>query len=248
MEQRVLDALAINRTISYSKSGEYRARQLQIKKQLIDEAIDWPGNPIEGKYIYTKVWECGSFSVQFGKYGKEYYRTERRNINDMFPAVFENDKKREFDASFEVIFKLIEHLHFSGNNDSIIVLGCLFIRNAFLVDHEVIKDATIIYNPPQKAVDYLENSIGEYLGVPINAFLHYVDAIAWQEDVKYTTLGSKLSQDIGRTNNMLTYANFCACLLGRSSFAKMLQNYKYGVSPLKKSIIPSIFPELKTTY
>lgn len=247
MEQRVLDALAINRTISYSKSGEYRARQLQIKQELINEAVSWPGDPIEGQFIFTKVWENGNFSVQFGKYGKEYYRTERRNINDMFPAVFENGEINEFDASFRAIFRLVENLYINHDNEAILVLACLFIRNAFLVDHERI-NGNFRYNPPQVAIDFLEQRIGSHHGVPMSAFMQYIDAIAWQEDVKYTTLGKKITNDVGRTNNMLTYARFCACLLGRSSYAEMLNKYSMGVSALPKNEIAQTFPELKTSY
>ena len=90
--------------------------------------------------------------------------------------------------------------------------------------------------------------MGEYAGIPIEAFLVYVDAIAWQEDVKYTTLGKPLRSDIGRKNNMLTYARFIACLLGRSSYAEMLNKFSMGVSALPKSEIMLAYPELKTSY
>lgn len=79
-------------------------------------------------------------------------------------------------------------------------------------------------------------------------FLHYIDAIAWQEDVKYYTLGRGVNTDIGRTNNLLTYAHFCACLLKRAHWADMLNRYSMGVSPLPKANIPEAFPELNAGY
>lgn len=249
MRQDVLDSLAINREISYTpRSGKYRKHQLAVKESLINEAISWPGDPIKGKYVFTKVWEHGNFSVKFGKYGLEYYREgAKKNINDMMPVVFEDSSIKEFDASFTAIFKLIENLHRDGDTDSIIVLACLFIRDAFLVDHKLV-DNHYRYIPPQVAIDFLTEQVGSHLDIPIEAFLQYVDAIAWQEDVKYFTRGYSISVDTGRTNNLLTYARFCACLLNRCYFADLLNRYSMGTSPLPKGEIATTFPELKTKY
>lgn len=248
MRQDVLDSLAINRPISYTpRSCAHRQHQLMVKQNLIQEAVSWPGTTPQGNFIFKKVWERGSFSVKLGKFGKEYYREVRRNVNDMMPAVFENDSIKEFDATFRAIFRLIENLHRDGDTDSILVLACLFVRNAFLVDHQL-TDGHYRYTPPQVAIDFLTEKIGSHLDIPIEAFLQYVDAIAWNEDVKYTTLGKTISNDVGRTNNLLTYARFCACLLDRSYFADLLNRYSLGTSPLPKGEIETTFPELNTTY
>lgn len=47
---------------------------------------------------------------------------------------------------------------------------------------------------------------------------------------------------------MLTYARFIACLLGRSSYAEMLNKFSMGVSALPKAEIAATFPELRTSY
>ena len=85
--------------------------------------------------------------------------------------------------------------------------------------------------PPIEATSFLQETIGKHYEIPIEVFLHYIDAIAWQEDVKYYTLGRGVNTDIGRTNNLLTYAHFCACLLKRAHWAEMLNRYSMGVSP-----------------
>ena len=91
MEDALTKTLAIGRPISYSlPTNEYRKRQLAIKQSLIDEAVSWPGDTEEGKFIFTEVWSGYGYSVKFGKYGKEYYRINRRNVNDMMPAVFKD--------------------------------------------------------------------------------------------------------------------------------------------------------------
>ena len=123
----------------------------------------------------------------------------------------------------------------------------MFVRNAFLVDH-IHTEQGYRYIIPNAALEYLKEQVNTHADIPIEPFLMYVDAIAWQEDVKYTTLGKKITSDIGRKNNMLTYARFIACLLGRSSYAEMLNKFSMGVSALPKNEISTTFPELQTNY
>ena len=246
--KQAIASVAIKRPIAHSNNTENRKNELTIKKALIEEAIAYQGSTEKGELIFTEIWSNGDYSVKFGKYGKEYYREgAKRNINDMAPTIFRNDEKCEYDASFRAIFRLSERLKNAGDKKSLVILGCLFVRNAFLVDHFQTEQG-YRYQIPCKALDYLNNHVGEYAGIPIEAFLVYVDAIAWQEDVKYTTLGKPLRSDIGRKNNMLTYARFIACLLGRSSYAEMLNKFSMGVSALPKSEIMLAYPELKTSY
>lgn len=246
--EQALEAIAINRSIAPIRNGQYRKAELTMKQALIDEAKSYPGTTPKGNFIYTKIWEDGDYSVQFGKYGKEYYREgDKRNVNDMAPTIFQNDEICEYDASFRAIFRLSENLKNDGDTNSLLILGCLFVRNAFLVDHHKTENG-YRYVIPQAALEYLKENIGDHAGIPIEAFLMYVDAIAWQEDVKYTTLGKSITSDVGRKNNMLTYARFIACLLGRSSYAEMLNKFSMGVSNLPKNEIASTYPELQTSY
>ena len=246
--EQAIRSIAINRPISHSRNSQYRNAEIEMKRSLIEEAIHYPGTTPQGNLIYTPVWENGDYSVKFGKFGKEYYREGvKRNINDMAPTIFKNDVVCEYDASFRAIFRLSEDLKNKGDEESLLILGCLFVRNAFLVDHTKTANG-FRYVIPQPALDYLNEHVGTHSDIPIDAFLMYVDAIAWQEDVKYTTLGKPITSDVGRKNNMLTYARFVACLLGRSSYAEMLNKFSMGVSALPKNEIETAFPELKTTY
>lgn len=246
--EQALAAIAINRPIAHSRNALYRDAEIRMKQALINEAVAYPGTTPRGNFIFTQIWEGGEYAVKFGKYGKEYYREgDKRNINDMSPTIFRNDEVCEYDASFRAIFRLSENLKNTGDEESLLILGCLFIRNAFLVDHTH-TDNGYRYVIPQAALEYLQEHVNAHAGIPIEAFLMYVDAIAWQEDVKYTTLGKAITSDIGRKNNMLTYARFVACLLGRSSYAEMLNKFSMGVSALPKNEIATTFPELRTTY
>ncbi len=245
--EQAIDSLAINRPIAH-RNSTYRNVELQIKDALIKEAISYPGKTTKGEFIYTKIWGSGDYSVQFGKYGKEYYnKGPKFNKNDMAPTIFHNDKVCDYDASFRAVFRLLEHLKNIGDKESLLILGCIFVRNAFLVDH-VYDGKNYRYVIPKDALKYLQEHVKEHAGIPIEVFLMYIDAIAWQEDVKYITRGKKQTEDVGRKNNMLTYARFAACLLGRSSYAEMLNKYSMGVSALPKNEITKAFPELKTSY
>lgn len=126
--EQALKAIAINRSIAPSRKGQYRKAELTIKQALIDEAKSYPGTTPKGNFIYTKIWEDGDNSVQFGKYGKEYYREgDKRNVNDIAPTIFHNDEICEYDASFRAIFRLSENLKNDGDTNSLLILGCLFV-------------------------------------------------------------------------------------------------------------------------
>ena len=246
--EQALASVAINRSIAHSRNAVYRHAEIAMKESLINEAIAYPGATPKGNFIFTTIWEGDNYSVKFGKYGKEYYREgDKRNVNDMAPIILKENEICEYDASFRAIFRLSENLKNTGDTNSLLLLGCLFIRNAFLVDHKQTPDG-FRYVIPQAALEYLKEHVNEHANIPIEAFLMYVDAIAWQEDVKYTTLGKPITSDVGRKNNMLTYARFIACLLGRSSYAEMLNKFSMGVSALPKNEIAATFSELNTSY
>lgn len=246
--EQAMESLAINRSIAHLNNSPFRDKEIKMKQELIKEAISFPGTTIKGNLIYTTIWKKDSYAIKFGKYGKEYYREgARRNENDMLPTIFKDNEICKYDASFRAIFRLLENLKNGGDTNSLLILGCLFVRNAFLVDH-VNTGYGYRYVIPDAALEYLKEHVKISENLLIEPFLMYVDAIAWQEDVKYTTLGKKLTSDVGRKNNMLTYARFVACLLGRSSYAEMLNRFSMGVSALPKPEIPETFPELHTCY
>ena len=245
--EKAIESMAINRPIAHSRNARYRDAEINMKEALISEAISYPGTTPRDNMTFTEVWSEGDYSVKFGKYGKEYYRVDKQNINDMAPTIFYKGEICEYDASFRAIFRLCENLKNNGDENSLLLLGCLFVRNAFLVDH-VSTDEGYRYVIPNPAIEYLKENVNAHADIPIEVFLMYVDAIAWQEDVKYITLGKPITSDVGRKNNMLTYARFIACLLGRSSFAEMLNKFSMGVSPLPKTEIEIAYPELNTTY
>lgn len=196
----------------------------------------------------------GRCKVGVGKFGKEYYvntiswknGTKGNNPNDMRPFVCIDGEMREFDSSFDHIFHFFQDVS-KINDKALEVLGCLMYRNAFLIDHKEI-NGILTYCPPQEAINYLNTVIPIYDGISIEAYLHYMEAIAWNEDVKYDTLGYDVHSGIGRQNNMLTYAHIISIFMGVGSIAKLCSQFSrppIGVSAIPQSVAKEAFPWLK---
>lgn len=228
----------------------------QKRLDLINEAISWQGDTQQGSFIYQWLWYSGDHSnrVGLGKYGKEYYLNTIKwkngnvgnNPNDMRPTIEQNGAIKEFDGSFEHVFRFFQDAYKKDEN-ALMVLGCLMVRGAFLIDHQRNTDGHYRYNPPLDVMDYLNNTLHEWDGISIDTYLHYLDAIAWNEDVKYHTLGYDILSGIGRQNNLLTYAHIIAVLLGEAELYKLCANFSrppVGVSPITKKLALKAFPNL----
>ena len=209
------------------KRNKTFAKEIRLKKEaLVNEAISWAGNTQKGKLIYHDLWESSNkrFKVSLGKYGKEYI----------------------FDGSFDHVFHYFQEVY-KYNEKALEILGCLMFRNAFLVDHINANDH-FTYVPPTEAILYLQNNLPPIEGIEIETYLHYLDAIAWNEDTKYYTLGYDIHSGIGRKNNMLTYAHIIAVLLGKASLAKLCSSFSrppIGVSAISFDTASTAFPSLK---
>ncbi len=250
----MIKELEIKEVITRNKLFSEEIKQKKIR--LINTATTWNGKTTKGSYVFHKIWESKDkhFKVCLGKYGKEYYLktikwkngTTSNNPNDMRPTIFINGKEKEFDASFDHVFNFLQSM-WKVSEDALRVLGCLFFRNALLVDH-IVTNKTISYCPPQKAIDFITSKFPKYDGISTEAYIYYLDAIAWNEDVKYHTLGYDLNQGIGRTNNMKTYANVISVLLGGTPLSKLCSSFSrppIGVAPITNKDASTTFTELK---
>ena len=227
----------------------------QKKQQLIDYAKHLSGFVGLGTFDYHWIWVSKdlAYKVGVGKYGKEYYSTTIKykdgnrgnNPNDMNPSIMKDGNIIRFDSSFGHVFKFFEDLH-SISPNACELLGYLMVRNAFLCDHSCIGGYQ--YTPPQEIIDAIEEDMYEFDGISVEAYIHYIDMIAWNEDVKYSTLGyDVLKSGYGRLNNVLTYAHFIAVLLRKTSLYKICSNFArvpVGVSPLLRAEINEVYPFL----
>lgn len=234
------------------RNREFNARVMEKKIALIEKGVALSGQTAKNSYDYHVVWQSmdGRYKVGVGKYGKEYYLNtikwkdghKGNNPNDMRPIIWVDGTEIDFDGSFDHVFNFfqsVSHL----DEKALEILGCLMIRNAYLLDH----DDNLEYHPSEEAVAYVQQIMPEYDGISIEAYLHYLEMIAWNEDVKYHTLGFDVHSGVGRKNNMLTYAHVIAVLLGRGRLSKLCSQFSrppVGVSPIALTLAKEAFPVL----
>lgn len=236
-------------------NAKFKRAVLQKKEQLIQISTQLSGQTTQGSFDYHTIWTSSDnrYEVSVGKFGKEYYqnnKTNKRtgikgnNQNDMKPSVFVDGQEVIFDASFKNIFDYIIAVS-DADKDALRLLGCLFVRNAFLEDHSC-EDGKYHYTPPQDILDKVIAAVPTFNGIDTEVYLRYVDIIAWNEDVKYWTLEYDLKKGPGRQNNMLTYAHIAAVLLGESSLSGLCMSLirGMGVAPITLAEVKDIFTEL----
>lgn len=239
-----------------SINAAYKRAVLQKKEELVRISTNLSGKTVQGSFDYHTIWKSpnNEYVVSVGKYGKEYYQTNKKNYrtkqlgnnpNDMKPTVFYKGEETVFDASFKNIFDFIIEV---GNKDkeALQLLGCLFVRNAFLEDNDII-NGKYAYIPPKEVVQRIIAAVPTFNGIDTEVYLHYIDVIAWNEDVKYWSLEYDLIKGTGRQNNMLTYAHIAAVLLGGSSLSALCMGLirGMGVSPISLVELKNVFTELR---
>lgn len=246
-----MDSLKISEKISRNKAFNQKVKDK--KEALIHKGKNLSGQKVKGKFDYHIAWQSEDkrYKVGVGKFGKEYYLQtiswkdghRGNNPNDMRPTVWVDGEEKEFDGSFDHVFNFfqcVSHL----DTRALEILGCLMFRNAYLLDH----DENLNYHPSKEALDYINSVIPEYEGISVEAYLHYMEMIAWNEDVKYDTLGYDVHTGIGRRNNMLTYTHIIAILLGKGSLSKLCSQFSrppVGVSPIAQSLAKEVFTDLE---
>ncbi len=223
----------------------------------VNEALSWPSGTQEN-LLYTTIWERENYSIRLGKPGKEaapdYDRCKFRdghkgnNPNDMRPSIFRNgtlvDKHI---ASFVQIFDEIQKLSESGSESALRLIGPLLFRAAYLVDHREIETGKWRYEPPVEVLAELHRILPLAEGIPIEVFLHFLDALAWNEDVKYHTLGYDIRTGTGRRNNLLTCVNLIGVLLNDVRVSKFAGNFgrpPVGISTISNVEAYRVFPAL----
>lgn len=250
-----MEALAINKKIS--RNRDFKKECTEKKLNVVNWSIELSGQTTQGDYDTHWVWvsDDGRYRVGLAKYGKEYYMdTIRRkngsfgnNPNDMRPVVEKDGNIIEFDPSFDHVFTFFQDLQMVCGDEILNAVGCMMVRNAYMQDHVNI-DGKYYYRPDKAIVNILTEALPEYDGISTEAYLHYIDAIAQNEDTKYYTLGHDISKGAGRHNNMLTYAHSIAVLLKKSPFSKICSAFgrpPVGVAPIPFGVMVETFPLLK---
>jgi len=190
----------------------------------IAEAIGFSAGASLTEKQYTPLY--GPFEglwVAVGKPGKETDpKRKKPNPNDMTPSLLRDGTDTSYRPTFGQIFAAVQRFasDAEGAGESALqVLGALFFRNAYMLDHKQTESGVWRYEPPEQAVRHLESVSPTIDDVPVRAFLYPTETLALNEDVKYNPPGARIGET-GRQNNLLTYAHMTAVFLNLVSVAK----------------------------
>jgi len=284
----------INKELSIQSDTQNNKILIKEKRlNMIDEALNFPKPTnissdlnevfnIEGKITkntwknivhhqrhkileWIEIYNIDGYSLGFHKPGKEFFRERGQNINDMQPYIIKDNEKVQIDESFAQIWKSFSKVY--NDQDLLHIIGCIFYRNAFLMDHKEI-DGRIRLFLPEESI----KSLGGFKisGIPISIYLYYLDLIATNEDVKYYTKalvkndkkykGKTYEQrrkifsgdGVGRRNTLLTFCNVISVIFGLDNptehtthWAQFAAGMGNGVCPIKLKDALEVFPYLK---
>jgi len=173
----------------------------------------------------------------FFKPGKETQRAIP-NIHDMFPNVGSKNISETDGFTFEVIWEYLIKISIINQLTFKKVLVLLY-RLCFLLDHNEIEKDKIRYSPSPEVLDYIskmdfalkdgfkdkfkKNEIG------LLEFLHFVDLLGWNEDVKYHIQNGKPyfedRKNSGRTNTIISIIS--VPLMINEFLANIIENVNY---------------------
>jgi hypothetical protein len=146
-------------------------------------------------------------------------------------------------------------------------LAAVFYRMAFMIDHtpdyEFEAETRLVdgsedplttlqtesydtvyrYTPPEEVIQELSNVLPDLGGMSLEAFLHYNDLMAWNEDCKYyyrDTDGGDTDWDwprTGRIKNLLTHISILGIITGDLRLSRVLNKFQSGrgVAPVTKA-------------
>ena len=198
--------------------------------------------------IFTRLISVSGYDVGVRKPGKEAeWDPPRQNPNDMLPTIRKDGMVIEYAPGFTAIFEVLQDLGVGRNNLALELIGCLLFRSAYMLDHEEMEPGCWRYAPPPTVVTEIERWTPSAANLPIQVFLHLIEALALNEDVKYDTLGYDIQKGVGRRNNLSTCAHIVAVFLGRASlvrFAGTLARPPSGVAPMSRTAAEASFPLL----
>jgi len=194
------------------------------RTQRIEEAISFEGGTIEYRKKHLISSLPNAKEVYFLKPGKETLRA-KPNLFDMAPHVGANGESETSNWQFEKIWEYLIKISIINQITFKKVLVLLY-RNCFLLDHIDIGEGKIRYSPSKNLSDYIDkinfalkdgfkdkfktDEIGLW------EYLHFVDLLGWNEDVKYHIKNSKpdfetVDKKTGRINTILSV--ICAPLM-----------------------------------
>lgn len=180
------------------KSNPYLLSQRMCR---ISEALELRGGTIARPKTHFIAALPKGKTACFVKPGKEAKKLHNPNINDMLPWVGRVDKNDFEGYTFEMIWEYLVQISLINNLLFKKILVLLY-RNCYFVDHVKNADGNIRYCPSAAIrdciakIDYAVQSEFKDKFKPKNRkkfglleFLHFIDLLGWNEDVKYHVQG-----------------------------------------------------------
>ncbi|MCD1293872.1 hypothetical protein CUJ83_02520 [Methanocella sp. CWC-04] len=175
---------------------------------MISEAISWNKGTIDNPCKHVVEILSDNVEVYFLKPGKETEREKNNNPFDMTPQVGNSGIKMTFQDIWGPLSKIA-----GINEDYFKYLLVLIYRNAYLLDHTIV-NGKVRYEPNEQILSVItdiDDSVGKYLPYGTLGFLHFLNILGWNEDVKYhhtddgkPTFDGKYDYNVGRINTLLT--------------------------------------------
>jgi len=203
----------------------------------IAEAIAFKSGTIDNpKKTVISVLPNGKESY-FLKPGKETLRA-KPNIHDMFPNVGSNNRSETDGYTFEIMWEYLIKISIINQITFKKILVLLY-RLCFLLDHEEIKRGKLRYSPSKDLSDYIDKidfSLRDGFKdkfkteeIGLWEYLHFIDLIGWNEDVKYHIKNSTpnfetVNKKTGRVNTILSI--ICAPLMISNFIQDIIQKTK----------------------
>ncbi|MEI7942157.1 MAG: hypothetical protein WCH76_03190, partial [Candidatus Riflemargulisbacteria bacterium] len=164
------------------------------KLATIEEALSWERGYSTQSQKLTVTHKLGEYKIGYLKPGKEFDVLTLRhkegrfsnNQNDMRPIILKNDNIVDVTQSFTGVFEELQSL---GRQDAFALelLACLLFRAAFMLDHYYDDELNVWrYFPAENIINSIESKTKKIHGMPLSVYLRYLDAIALNEDVKYS--------------------------------------------------------------
>lgn len=196
-KQEMEESLSTQIVSLYDK--DLKRELIKKRESRIDEAVGWEKGELSNPIKHPVDEAPGETDVYFLKPGKEAYEDDP-NPNDMIPKVGNSYKDYSFEDSWSDIGNLsvIDYEHFE-------LLLVVIYRNGYLLDHEYVDDEEkkLRYRPDEdvsRCIDAIDETFkDQFPESGLWGFLHFLDILGWNEDVKYH---SEESQKGPRDYNM----------------------------------------------
>ena len=188
------------------------------RRKRIEEAISFKSGTIEIPLKHLISFLPNDKETYFFKPGKETLR-KAPNVYDMSPNVGKKGISDTESWTFEKIWEYLIKISIISQSTFKKVLALLY-RNCFLLDHQEIKEGIFRYLPSDNILLYI-NNIEEFVlkdgfkekfktkEIGLLEYLHFIDLLAWNEDVKYHIIDGKpdflkYNNKVGRVNTILS--------------------------------------------